>query len=179
MKGYSVADQDHSQSYKGEVVGRVAFIANPDATKLFEPTDGSFDEPAKLSQATAVWTSAFGNNRLNVSTTELLTIVFVIVAAIALQPVRTLAGVTYLTGDGRGLIHEGHGFLHIIPVRSRESKGDRSAVAINQQMDFAAGLAPIYRAGTSLRAGADSTHMSAVNEETREIQLLGEAKAIQ
>src|SRR6266542_1425787 len=118
MKGYAVAEQDQGQTQEGEVVPWIPFIPNANAPVLFEPTDRSLDVPTEPSQTAAVRASSFGNDRLNVSATKLLTVPFVIVPAIALQSIRTSAWATNLTGNGRNVVYQWYGFLHIVPVCS-------------------------------------------------------------
>ncbi len=59
-----------------------AFIANPQPSELMQPRQCAFDHPAKDTQTAAVFSSAFGQYRLNSFLTNFFTVRFGIVASI-------------------------------------------------------------------------------------------------
>jgi hypothetical protein len=178
-KGDSMANNDDGEIQPAKVICRVAVSPQPDATKLFEPTNRALDVPSQFSQSAAVFTASLWEEGLNVAAPQLRSITFVVVTTVSLQAVRATARSSDLAGDCRELVNQGYRFTYVVPVGGSKADSDWDALSVGNKMDLAAGFAPIHGAGASFRSRAHRTEMAAVDQETGEIDLLEESQVVE
>jgi len=171
--------QDHSQEKPTNVIGGIPIRPKADAPVLPEPTYCAFDVPAELSQSAAVLAAPLGDDRFDVSVAERGAISFVVVTTVALQAVGPIARSADAAGDWWHVVDQGNGLLHIVPVARSQMDRDRYACSVGEQVDLAAGLAPIDGAGASFRSSTHGTQVTAVDQETREVDFLEKAQMVE
>jgi hypothetical protein len=64
----------------------------------------------------------------------------------------------------RNRIHQGQGFLRVVPVGAGEAHRERDALSITDQMPFASFLGAVGRIRTCLRSASDSAHGTTVHD---------------
>ena len=138
-----MANQDHSQKQPTNIVGWVAVGPQAHPAVLFEPTKSSFNVPPEPSKSTTVFAAPLRDDWFDVPAPEFLPITFVVVAPVPLQPIGARARSANLPGDRRDVIDQGNRFCHIVPVGRCQMDRDRHASSVGEQVDFAAGFAPI------------------------------------
>jgi hypothetical protein len=174
-----MANQDHSQKQPTNIVGWVAVGPQADPAVLFEPTDGSFNVPPESSKSTAVFAAPFRDDWFDVPTSQFAPIAFIVVAPVPLQPVGARARSANLPGDRRDVIDQGNSFGHIVPVGRGQMDGDRHASSVGEDVDLAAGFAPIDGTGASFCTGTHGTQVTAVDQETREVYFLEKTQVVE
>ena len=82
------------------------FVANTKSAELMKPRQGALYYPTVASQSTAMLCTSFANQRDNRMRTQLTTIRFRIVTAVALNDLGSSSGPTPLASDRRNRFHQ-------------------------------------------------------------------------
>jgi hypothetical protein len=125
-----------------------AFVANPQAPELVQPTDRPFHDPPEDAQATAVLGVPLGEAGLDPSLIQLLPVRIRVVRPIAEDFYGTFHRVTDLSGDGRDGIDQRDQLGHVVAVAPRKPNGQWNAFRIRDEVMFRPAFPAIHGAGT-------------------------------
>lgn len=150
-----------------------AFVAHSQATVLMQPTQGSFNDPAMNSRATAMFCVALGQHRFDLATSQLATVRLGVVRPIALRFFRTAPRLAGLTGDGGYRINQRQQLCHVVAIGGRDARDQRNAVRIRCDMVFRACLAAIR--GGSVQFGPSKTARTEAESTTARDQSIWSA----
>ena len=130
----------------------VAFlVAESQPTLDEEPEEYAFDHTTMFAQPTAVFHSAFGDERLNAAIAQgLADFVFGVVGPVGKQLFGTATTPSSGALNGRNSIDQRDGWPRIVDVRARVLDRQRNALAIADDMPLRAVLAAVRGIGTSL-----------------------------
>ena len=112
------------------------FITNSQPTKLVQPGKCTLHHPAKYTKATAVFSSAPGQNRIYTQMTQCISMGLTIVGSITLNAIRSLARATHLTCDWRNRLNQRQKLSYIVAVSSCNFYRERDAVGIGDNVMF-------------------------------------------
>jgi len=129
-----------------------AFIADPQAAELVQPTDGPLHNPTEDAQSAAVLGITFGDAGLDASFGQLPPMRIGIVRPIAKEFIGASHRTAHLPGDGRNRIHQRDQLRYVVPVGPREPNGKRNAFRICDEMVFRPVFPAIHGAGTGIFA---------------------------
>lgn len=115
-----------------------SFVADAEPTKLMQPRDGSLDDPAIDTQATAMRAKAAGQPWLNMAGLQLSPMRIGIVASITIHPLGTTAGAAAFAFERRDGFHQGHQLRDIVRIRTGQDHGQWNALRIRNEVVFAA-----------------------------------------
>lgn len=113
-----------------------AFITHSQSTKLMQPSKCSFNHPAKHTEATAVFGSAFGQNRINPQAMQCISMRLAIIGSITLNTIRSLTRVTDFACNGWNRLNQWQKLSHIMTVCSGYFCCERDAVGIRDNVMF-------------------------------------------
>jgi len=145
------------------------FIPYPQASLIEEPSKGSFNNVAVLSEPAAVFRVALGDPGFHSTLTQGLTnLLLCVVGSIRKHFLRTLTRPTAPLLDIWNPIHQGNGHLRIMDIGPRVFHGQGNPLPIYNQMAFRTVLASIcgIRAGFTppKRARTEQLSIAAVDQ---------------
>ena len=129
---------------------RSFFKANPQATKLMQPTVRSFDNPSEHAQAAAMCGVAFGKHRPNPPPTQSFSMRFGIVRAVSLDAFGASSPSTF-AANLRNRIYQWDQLRYVVRIGSGQRCRQRDAVGIGKHVMLRAGFAAIRGIRTGLR----------------------------
>jgi hypothetical protein len=133
-------------------------VPHAQAAKLIQPRERALHDPPPLAQATPMRRAARGEHRENVASSQDLTDGFRVIRTVAENAVRTAPRSPSLALERRNRIDERQRFFRVVPVGTSQADGERHALAITDQMTFAASLGSIGGIRTSLRPATHRPH---------------------
>lgn len=113
-----------------------AFIAYSQSTKLVQPSKCSFDDPAKHTKATAVFSSSLGQNRINPQAMQCVSMRLAIIGAVTLHTIRPLTRTTDFACNGWNRLNQWQKLSHIMTVGSGYFRCERNAIGIGDNVMF-------------------------------------------
>jgi len=131
---------------------RPAFIPDPQATELMQPTDGAFHHPAIDSQAAAMRFPATGNAGRDSHFAKSLTIRFAVIGAIGIEFLKSIAWRTGFPLDRGHTIHQFQQLGNVMTVGRRGQRDNRNAISIGEDMMLGTGFTTVHGAGTGFFA---------------------------
>ncbi len=146
-----MADNGATESQECLMNVSATFVADAQAAKLMQPTQGAFHDPACLAQPAAVGRSAAGQLVGDSTLLQPAMVGGTAVGAIALHDLRPLARTTDLAphrGDGG---NERLEWAAVMDVGRRHERAQRQALGIGAKMMFAARFAAVGRVGPGLK----------------------------
>lgn len=146
-----MADDGATQGEEGLMNVGAAFVTNPEAAELVQPTQGTFDNPAGFTQATAVRSSAAGQLVGDAALLQPAMMRGTAVGAIPLHGRRSLARATDFSPHGRDGHHERLELAAVMHVGRRQQDAQRQALGIGAKMMFAARFAAVSRVRSRLK----------------------------
>jgi hypothetical protein len=143
------------------------FIAHAQPAKLVQPGERALDHPARQAKMAAVPGEAFADLRTDATLSQDAPIRFTVVAAVGLNALRFAQRPSAPTGNGRQALQQWHELGRVMPIRARENHIQRRACGVDEEMMFAARLAPISRVGTCFfpPCTARTDELSAITRE--------------
>ena len=154
----------NTTNYQESLVDIIAsFIANAKTTILMQPRKRTLDNPTAYPQTTSIAGAPSSQERLNDSSTELPTMRFAVISAIPQHRSRTPERSPHLACNRRDRIDQCQQLGDIVPIRSRQSDGQRNAVGVGYQMVFRPlfaairGVGACFRPPKTARTEAEST----------------------
>ena len=114
-----------------------------------QPCVGTFHDPPKHAQTTAMFGMTFRQHGFDPSGEERLTVILGIVGPIPLHAIGTLARSAALPGDRRNGIHQGKQLSYIMAIRAGDGGRQRKTLRIGEDMV----LRPVFPAIRRVRAG--------------------------
>jgi len=121
--------------------------ARAQASHLMQPANRALNNPARFPQAASVLGVSTRQNRLNTALTQLFTMRFRVVGAVALNTVGTPARPARLAGNGGNGFHQGKQLRDVVRVSAGQRGREGYAVGVGDHMMFAAGFAAICGIG--------------------------------
>jgi hypothetical protein len=113
------------------------FVPHPQASLIEEPSKGSFNHVAVLSEPAAVFRVALGDQGFHSTLTQGLTnLLLGVVGSIRQHFLRTLPRPTTPLLDTWNPIHQGNGHLRIMDIGPRVFHSQGSPLPIDNQMAF-------------------------------------------
>ena len=143
-----MTDIDTSDCQERHVNVGAAFVPNPQAAELVQPTDRPLHHPAEDAQAAAVLAVAMGDAGFNTALGQLLPVRLGVVGPVREDFLGTLHGASDLAGDGRDRVHQRDQLRHIVAVTPRDPNGERNAFRIRDDVMLRAVFPAIHGAGT-------------------------------
>ena len=131
------AHESTTERKKRLVNVRQPFVSDAEPAILMQPRQGSFNHPSVHTQSTAVFHVSLGENGCDMSVAKNLAVRLRIIRPISLHRVGLLPGAPSTSGDGRNPVNQRKKLSHIMSVCSRQSGGQRDAVAISDHVMFA------------------------------------------
>ena len=161
----SDCQQIHAQPREKCLVDIGSFVV-PDAqtSKLIQPGERPLNDPPPPPKTTAVPGAAHGQQRQNVPRAQAVPDGGRIIAAVADHTGRPAARAAAVALQRRNRIHQGKGFLRVVPVGAGEAHRERDALSITDQMPFAPSFGAVGRIRTCLRSATYSAHGTTVHD---------------
>lgn len=126
-------------------------IAHAKPSLLKQPRERGFHDPADRAESAAVFGVPFGDHRDDPATTQRRAdLFFRVVRPIGVHRFGTFARAALRAFDRLDGIDQRHGHFRVVDVGPRVVDGERSAVAVDDQMAFRAVFAAIRRIGAGL-----------------------------
>ena len=123
--------------------GRQSLIAQAQAAELMQPGDGSLDDPARLTQATAVLGTTLGDQTVNALGFQMAANRFGVIAAVDLNAAGFAHGSPVLAGDRRDAFDQGQQLRDIVAIGFCQDDVDREPLHIDEEVVLAVRLAAI------------------------------------
>src|SRR4051794_14391402 len=116
-----------------------SFVADAETTELVQPAESSFDDPAMLAQAAAMFGVPFRQERFDSTLTQASAMRLGIVGPIALNMVGPVSRSSRLAAYCRNRVHQRFELGNIVRIGRGQQGGKRNAVGVRDQVMFAAG----------------------------------------
>lgn len=130
----------------------VTFKANAQATKLMQPGERPFDDPAIEAQATAPAGRAASNLWGDRAVAQRLAVGVRVIAAVGVELAGTPAGSAHLAANGRNGIHDRQQLGDIVGIGRTQSNSERNALRIRNRVVFRATFRPVGGVGAGFFA---------------------------
>ena len=143
-----MADQYTANGEERVVNVSVSFVANPQTTKLMQPTDRSLDDPSINAKPTAVICVASSDVRIDSDFLQPVAMRVRVVCAVGVQFIKAITRRAAFALDRRYIVDQLKQLRHIMSVGGGGLGNNRDAVGVGQQMVFRAWFSAVYRAGT-------------------------------
>jgi hypothetical protein len=127
------------------------FITNSQSTKLVQPGKCTLDHPAKDSQPTAVFRSAFCQNRIYTQFTQRISMGLTVISSVTLKTIRSLTRTTHLACNWRNRLNQRQKLSNIVAVSSSNFYRERDTVGIGDNVMFRPQFPSIRRIRTRFR----------------------------
>lgn len=143
------------------------FITHTQASKLMQPGESAFDDPARQAKVAAMPGAALGELRMDVALPQDKTIALAIVSPVGLHTPWFAQRAAAPSADGGNPVEQRQQLRRIVTVGPREDHIERCAVAVDDEVVLAARLAPISRVGPGLfpPCTARTDELSAITRE--------------
>jgi hypothetical protein len=127
----------------------IAFVANLEPSKRVKPRNRTLDWPTRFAEATAMRRADFCKHWRDASLAQALPMGFGTVAPVALNDLRLVQGTAPLAPDVWNGIDQRIKLGNVVPVRRAQDDRERDALRVDDEVVFAAELAPVrgVRAG--------------------------------
>jgi len=139
------ANQGAADFEKRFVDAGQSFVADSQATKPMQPSDGTFHHPTCLAQAATVLSSTSRDLGLYASVQQCQAMRFRIVAAVSLKQLGLTLGSAALASDGRDGIHQGQQLRYVVAIGLRQDYRKGNALRIGKEVMLGAGTTAIGR----------------------------------
>jgi hypothetical protein len=133
-----------------DVVAAVGADEEPAA--VVEPREGAFDDPAVTADPGAVFGLAAGDHGLDPSLPDQPPVLVMVVAAVGEQRCWPFAWPSCSASHGRDSVEEVEQLADVVAVAAGQRPGERSAVAVYEEVVLTACPAAVNGAGTRFRA---------------------------
>lgn len=137
------ANQGASQRHKGLMNMSVTFVANFESSKRMEPGNRTFYWPTCFAQPTTVRSADFCEHRRDASIAQALTMEFGTVTPVALYDFRLVQWASSLASDVRDGFDQRIELGNVVTIRAGQDDRERDALRVNDEVVFAAELAPV------------------------------------
>src|SRR5262245_47372621 len=152
---------------------RKPVIANSHSPQSLQPTDGPLDYPAHFSQAAAMRCSPPCDVRVDSQPSQDAPGSVAVEATIRVQFVGQLLRPTRFAAYSGEARDQRQQLAMVADVRPRDPGAKRYTMAIDHQRVLCAFFSAVYRAGASLLAATERSHVDAVDDGDVRIQTLG------
>jgi hypothetical protein len=126
------------------------FVADVQSAKLVEPGKTPFHNPSPSAKSAAVLGVPLGTEGLNMPVVQTLPDWFRVITAVAQHAIRSIAWTPAHPLQRRDSVNERERLLRVVTICTGELDCQRNALAVANQMTFAAKLGPISRIRTRL-----------------------------
>lgn len=132
----------------------VPFVANLEPSECMKPSKGTFDEPARFAEATAVRRTDFGKQGRDAAFAQTLPVRLGTVGPVALNNLRLAQRTSAFSPDGRNRLNQRIELRDVVAIRGSQDGRERDTLRIDDEVVLAAELAPVrwVRAGFFPRA---------------------------
>lgn len=127
----------------------ISFIANFQASKGMKPGNRAFYDPTRFAQSAAMRRADSGEQGRDTTFAQALTVRLGTVAPVALHDMRFVQGTTRLAANMRNRGDQRIKLGDVVAVRAGQDDRERDALRVDDEVVFAAELAPVRR----VRAG--------------------------
>jgi hypothetical protein len=140
-----------------------SFITNLQAAKAMQPSQRAFHDPAVNSQAAAVFSSSFGQHRMNPHVTQATPMRFRVVSPVAIDRIKTVTRTSPLPGHRGYIINHGQQLGDVVTVGPSQFDDQGEALGIGEKVMFRPqfpsirGIRARFRPPKSARTEAEST----------------------
>jgi hypothetical protein len=121
----------------------IALVTNLEPSKRVKPGNGTLDWPTGLAQPTAMLRADFCEQWRDASLAQALPMGFGTVAPVAVNDLRLVQGTAPLAPDVGNGIDERIKLGNVVPVRRAQDDRERDALRVDDDVVFAAELAPV------------------------------------
>jgi hypothetical protein len=153
------------------------FETNAEATKVVQPGMRTLDDPSVLSEATAMGSAAFGDNRLNASFAERLPVLLGVVRTIGIDGSWLLKRTTADAANRRYGVDQRQQFSDVVLIGAAQNCRDRDAGGVGGDMVFGTGSRTI----SGVRTGfwpAPSARIDDESTTTRQKSIWSAARSL-
>lgn len=137
----AAAEREHRFVHLG-----AAFVADEQPLELVQVREGALDDPAESAEAGAVVGAAASDHRLDPERANEATVLVVVVAAVCDQLVGAPARPADDAGDRRYPLEQRDQLRDVVAVAAGQRPGERSPVAVDEEVVLRASPAPVDRA---------------------------------
>ncbi len=110
------------------------FIAHSKTMEIMEPGMSTFDYPSIFSKATAMFSTALGENRFNTAIAQFLSVCFGVVSAICKDHLRLLQGATAYATDGWNRVDKRQQLCDVMAIRTGQDDRERHPICVGSNM---------------------------------------------
>ncbi|AJY27267.1 hypothetical protein BTM_4058 [Burkholderia thailandensis 34] len=127
----------------------VPFVANLEPSECMKPGKGTFDEPARFTEATAVRRTDFGKQGRDAAFAQTLSVRLGTVAPVALNNLRFAQRTSAFSSDGRNRLNQRIELRDVVAIRGSQDDRQRDTLRVDDEVVLTAELAPVrwVRAG--------------------------------
>lgn len=127
----------------------VPFVANLEPSKCMKPSQGTFDEPARFTEATAMRRADFGKQGRDAAFAQTLPVRLGTVASVILNNFRFAQRTSAFSSNGRNRLDQRIKLRDVVAIRGSQDDRERDALRVDDEVVLTAELAPIrwVRAG--------------------------------
>lgn len=122
--------------------------ADAEATEPVQQGDGLLDDPPSGAEAGAVGDAASGDDRGDALGSQVPAVAVVVVAAVGVEPLRSLSGSTADASDRWDLVDQGHQLGDVVAVAAGQADGEGDSARAGDDVVFRARAAAVDRART-------------------------------
>lgn len=113
---------------------RSTLITNSQSTKLVQPSKGTLNYPTSFAQTTAISSSSFSQQRLDIQKSQNQPVWLRIITSITLNNIRSFSRTTLLTGYWRNCLNQRDKLSDIMTVCTGDSCRQRNSIGISYYM---------------------------------------------
>ncbi len=138
----------------------VPFVANPEPSECMKPGKGTFDEPARFTEAAAVRRTDFGKQGRDAAFAQTLPVRLGTVVPVAQNNLRFAQRPSALSSDGRNRLNQRIDLRDVVAIRGSQEDREQDPLRVDDEVVLAAELAPVrwVRAGFFPRASRGPTN---------------------
>lgn len=121
----------------------VPFVANLEPSECMKPGKGTFNEPARFTEATAMRRTDFGKQGRDAAFAQTLPVRLGTVASVTLNNFRFAQRTSAFSSNGRNRLDQRIELRDVVAIRGGQDDRERDALGVDDEVVLAAELAPV------------------------------------
>lgn len=121
----------------------VPFVANLEPSECMKPGKGTFNEPARFTEATAMRRTDFGKQGRDAAFAQKLPVRLGTVASVTLNNFRFAQRTSAFSSNGRNRLDQRIELRDVVAIRGGQDDRERDALGVDDEVVLAAELAPV------------------------------------